>query len=165
MPPPDKLSAIHAVTADLLNKAAGLRAVNQPQERAIPHVLHDTLVYVRANLDRLEVVLGQAMDLKHATAMEARRQEQAEQDAWDDEADKARKQGRGEYEGAQERYAYWRLKTRDQRALARQAREEADVAADCEAKVRLMYRGLDSARQDLHARLRAVAFESALERT
>lgn len=166
MHPPDELSTINAITADLLNKAAGLRIVPQPYERSLPHVVHDTLVKVRANLDSLEGVLSQAMDLKVAAEIDARRQEQAAEDAWDDKADSARRQGlRDQYEGAQERYATWRLQTRKERAVARHAREVADIAAACEAQVRLAYRGLDATRLDLHQRLRALAFESTLERT
>lgn len=164
--PDEGLETVIAVTGQLLGTAGHLRAFTAPGIDAIPHKVHSALVDARARLDQLEGILGQAMDLKHAAGMEARRLEQAEQDAWDEKADNARKRGlRQDFEGAQERYATWRLQTRDERLAARHARAVADLCDICEAKVRLAHRGLDNARQDLHARLRALAFESTLERT
>lgn len=164
--PDEGLETAINVTGQLLGTAAHLRAFAAPGIDAIPHRVHSALVDARARLDQLESVLGQAMDLKHASGMEALRLEQIEQDAWDERAEHYRKRGlRQDFEGAQERYATFRLQTRDERTAARHARAVADLCAICEAKVRLAYRGLDNARQDLHARLRALAFESTLERT
>lgn len=162
----DGLAGILGVTGDILGQATALRTFASPPADAGPHPVHEALVGARSRLDQLEVLLGRAMDLKHASVMEAVRLEQAAEDAWDVLADNARRQGlRDQYEGAQERYATWRLRTREERAAARYARQVADVCSVCEAKVRLLYRGLDNARQDLHVRLRALAFETVLDRS
>lgn len=161
----EPLAPILALCGDLLVRATGFRNFASPPVEASPHVVHRALVDARSRLDQLEPVLGQAMDLKQATVMRAVELEQAADDAWDEVADKARKQGlRDQFEGAQERYATWRLKTREPRLEARHARQEADVATACEAKVRMFYRGLDNARQDLHKRISALAFENSLDR-
>lgn len=170
MPQPDELSpelvGMLTVTGGIIAHATALRAFTNPPSGSAPDAVHLALVDARARLDQLEELLGQAMDARHASAMEATRLEQAAQDAWDEVADSSRKQGlRAEFEGAQERYATWRLKTRPQHLAARNARAMADIAAACEAKVRMLYRGLDGTRQDLHKRLSALAFENNLERS
>lgn len=164
--PGDELTPILSICAGLLTTAIAARNFTAPGIDGTPHTVHSALIDARARLDQLEQILSQAMDLKQASAMEATALEQAAQDAWDKVADDARKRGlRDQYEGAQEKYATWRLKTREQHLAARHARAVADIAATCEAKVRMYYRGLDGARMDLHKRLSALAFESSLERT
>lgn len=161
----DRVELTLEVTGDLLTQAAQLRAFSMPSAEAGLPVIHQALVALRTHLDQLESVWGHAIDLKDSAAMAARQAEQVAQDAWDDEADRARRRGRAEYEGAQERYAYFRLKTREQWAVHRTAQEIADLTATCEKKIHAMYRGLDGARIDLHRRIGAASWESSLERT
>lgn len=163
--PGDELTPILSICASLLTSAIALRNFRAPGIDGTPHQVHSALIDARARLDQLETVLAQAMDLKQESVMEAVQREQIAQDAWDETADKARKLGyRDQYEGAQEKYATWRLQTREQWKAARYARQVADVATACEAKVRMYHRGLDNSRQDLHKRLSALAFEHSLDR-
>lgn len=160
-----RLEVAREVSRELQNAAALLRAVQLPDENAPLPAVHRALVTVRGRLDQLETVLGQAMALKSAAEANAAKLEQVEADAWDDQADAARKKGISQYEGAQERYAYWRVRTRAQRAEARLAREVAAIAAQTEKRIALAHRGLDGTRLDLHRRLNAVAvMESGIER-
>lgn len=162
--PDQRLEVARDVSRQLLTKAAELRNLQFPDEDASLPVVHRALVLARVRLDQLEMVVAQAMALKAAAETNAAKLEQEEQDAWDDQAFAARNR-RTEFEGAAERYAIWRIKTRDQRAAARLAREVADIAASTERRVTLMHRGLDGARLDLHRRLNAVAvMESGIER-
>lgn len=149
----------------LLTEAMQMRGFEFPDSQAGPHDVHDALVTARGQLDRLEAILLAAMSLRDNAVLHARRLEQAADDAWDDEADRGRRAGQShDFEGAQERYATWRLKTREQRAAARAAREAADDAVAVEKRVQVMYRGLDGVRLDLHRRLGAFPVERSIER-
>lgn len=160
----DPLAAIRAQCNTWLAEAFRLRQVPNPSDTAPPAAVHRALVQARAHLDTLETYLSTALAFKAVTATNARRQEEAAEDAWDAKAGETRRQMRREFEGAQERYAYWRLDTREQRKAARQARAAADIAADAAERIRLAYRGLDGLRSDLGYRLRYLQWESALER-
>lgn len=163
--PDQRLEQARSQAQFLLDAAAEVRGVQLPGATATGHAVHGKLVEARGYLDRLEVVWISAMTWRDNTAIGARKLEQAAADAWDDLADQARRTGsRGEYEGAQERYATWRLKTRSQIQAARTAREIADIFAAAEKVIAAMYRGLDGTRMDLHRRLSAIAFEDSLSR-
>lgn len=148
----------------LLSEALELRGFEVPEGHAGPHEVHQALVQVRARLDRLEAIMLAAMGLRDTAQVQARKLEQKADDAWDDEAERARRTGdRYDFEGAQERMAAWRVKVRPQRAAARTAREAADKLAAAEKRISVMYRGLDNTRLDLHRRLAAFNVERALE--
>lgn len=167
LPWDQRLGMSRQVSGALLEQASGLRGFPLPDESAALPAVHRALVEVRARLDQLETVHGQALTLKAAAEAAALGEERAEQDAWDDEAERYQKRGlRQDYEGAQERYAVFRIRTRDVRARARAARDIADLAAFTERRISAMHRGLDGARLDLHRRLNVVAvIESSMERT
>lgn len=160
----DPIAAIREQCNSWLASAFQLRQVRNPPDTAAPAAVHQALVQARAQLDTLETVLSTALAFKAVTATNARQQEDIAEDAWDDKAGEGRRQMRREFEGAQERYAWWRLDTRDQRRAARQARAAADVAADTAERIRIAYRGLDGLRADLNARLKYLQWESMMER-
>jgi hypothetical protein len=161
--PAEQLETVRDQCQGLLSEAAEMRAFEPPVRGAGADELADRLQRARAQLDRMESLLVMAMTLRDALVVEARRLEQAADDAWDDEARKNRGRA-GEYEGAQERYAVWRFKCRTLREAARTIREAADWAASAERRIDRMYRGLDSSRLDLHKRIGAMAYETHLER-
>lgn len=141
-----------------------MRKFPPPVESATPPQLHTALVRIRGQLDRLEVIWITAIMDRDRVQAQARHLEQVADDAWDDQATKRPSPAsRREFEGAQERYAVWRLKVRSQREAARVARDCADVLASAERSIQAMYRGLDSSRLDLHRRLSALAFISSME--
>lgn len=158
-----QLEIIREQCQDLLARAVEARAYTPPGREAGPYDLRGGLVTARGQLDRLEFLLIQAITLRDALVVRAAKLEQAADDAWDDEARKHR--GRTpEFEGAQERYAAWRIKVRKQREEARLAREGADWAVSTERRIDRMYRGLDGSRQDIHKRIAALAYENHLDR-
>jgi hypothetical protein len=119
---------------------------------------------VRPRLDKLEVLLDQAVMLKNGALSNARERENAYQDAWDKKADTARR-GTREYEGAQERYAWYRLECKALLDESRLAQRILEMTRDAEERVRLAYQGLDKLRQDMNGALRELQWEGAYERT
>lgn len=136
-----------------------------PSAQASPWNVAEALVTVRSRLDGVEAYLGNAMALRAATAAQAKHLEQAADDAWDGQADEERRsrRPRPEWQGAKERYAYWNLAIRPQRALAREARELADYVRDAYDRIKLAYDGLDGTRRDLNARLTHLRWETNQE--
>lgn len=165
VPAAQRLGAARSQAQGLLDEAAEMRAIILPGEAAHHHDVHRSIVQARGQLDRLEGIWGRAMAYRDNAQLEARSLERAADDAWDDLANKARSTGsRYEYEGAQERYATWRVKVRPDREAARTARDVADIFTSAERLIAAMYKGLDGSRLDLHRRLSALAFESSLDR-
>lgn len=150
--------AMWAETASSLRRGAPWPGLN-----ATPSDVLSALVEARSRLDRLEVVLGNAMSLRTATASQARAMEEAADDAWDDQANNGRRGLRREYEGPRERYAYWEVAIRPLRLQAREARARADLAKDVYDRVKLAYDGLNELRRDLLGRLTHLRWESHME--
>jgi hypothetical protein len=164
-PPLDPAVVLAEECRGWLQATMELRArVPNPPPTAPHTVVHDALTTARAVQDRIETLLSLAIGFKNACEAKARMLENAADDAWDDQAKQEKRYGRREYEGAQERYAYWRLACRTQRKDARDARELADIASDVERRVRLHYYGLDGARDDLGRRLAVLRMENSMER-
>lgn len=151
--------------AEWLTEAGQLRAVELPAGDAVPDRFYETMLVIRANLDRMEGLLEQAMMLKSGTAAAARDKEHEADDAWDTACQaRSRSGAHREFEGAKERYADINLDTLAQRRAARAARRLADQAADTCERLRLMHRGLDSARQDVQSALRHHSWLTTLDR-
>lgn len=166
MSTPDSAGTIKEQGQAWLNEALELRAVAVPPPTAHHTVVHERLVEARGNLDRLETLLSLAIMTKTANVARARMLAEAADDAWDSHAEAAqRSRRRADFEGAQERYALWRLATAPERKEARNAQLLADFTADVERRIRLAYYGLDGARQDLLARLtKYLPWENSMER-
>lgn len=134
-----------------------------PSAEASPHAVNAALVTVRTRLDQVEAILSAALTLKHGTAEQAKKLEQAADDAWDRQAQAERNRPRPEFQGSKERYAYWNLAVRGERTRAREARELADYARGVYDLIRLAYDGLNETRRDLAARLTHARWEIHME--
>jgi hypothetical protein len=149
-----------------LKEAGELRVFDVPDTNAAPSEVHEAIQVLRGNLDRLEGILADVTALKIANRAAQRAREEEAQDAWDKQADiESRAAVRREFEGAEERYARWRLSTLPQLQAVRQARVLAEFSAQTEARVAIMFRGLRDVREELLVRLKYLQWESAMERT
>lgn len=137
----------------------------RPGAQAPPSQVKDALVEVRARLDAVESILGLVMTTRDACIAQAAELEQAADDAWDDQVqlEAERRRPRPEYQGSKERYAWWNLAIRGQRARAREARALANLLRSTCDQVRLAYDGLNETRRDLAARLTHARWEQHLE--
>jgi hypothetical protein len=162
---PDPAAAVRAQCDQWAQAAMQLRFAPDrwPSAHASPTDVKNALVDVRGLLDQLEGLLANIVSFKGATAAQARDLEQQADDAWDEQAEAERRRPRPEYQGSKERYAYWNLAIREQRARARQAREMADYARTTYDVVRLVYDGLNETRRDLASRLTHFRWESHIE--
>jgi hypothetical protein len=134
-----------------------------PGPLASPAHVKDGLVLVRARLDQMETMLGNVIALKAASAEAATRAEQRAEDAWDVQAEAEQRRPRPEYQGSRERYAFWNLATRDERAAAREARALANYVRGAYDVIKLHYEGLNETRRDLVSRLSHFRWESSME--
>lgn len=126
-----------------------------------------SLLNCRARLDRLEEILTVATRARgraHRAAQEARR---VADEAWDLVSSAARTgpSRRSEYTGAKEHYADNNLATLNEQRSARIAERLADYATECHNVIKTVYHGLDNYRADHLVIIRALSFESHLERT
>jgi hypothetical protein len=135
----------------------------RPNAQASPSDVKDALVEVRARLDSIEVILSQVISFKAGTAAQAESLERVADDAWDDQALAEQRRPRPEYQGSKERYAYWNIAIRVQRARARDARDLANLARSTYDQIKLHYDGLNETRRDLAARLTHARWEIHLE--
>jgi len=138
-----------------------------PHPQATPSEVLAGLQDIRRRIDRVEELLSQVMRAR-ARAQRAATLAQAEaDDAWDEAIRRVRSaplQAGGEYSSARERHAEANLAILDRRHAARRAAELAHQCDEATDVIRLAHRGLDGVRQDCLAILRALAFESHLER-
>lgn len=155
---------VDRTSAWLLAEAIDLRKHSIDMESlrtATPQHIRIALLDVRARLDRIEEILSNFIRLRGATVRQAVAARHAAGDAWDAHAVAAR---RGDYEGAKERYAQWSVATLDEQRSARQAEKQQSVLDEAVEIVRLVYKGLDATRYDLHVLLRSISIELPGER-
>ncbi len=152
---------------DAVTEAIKLRADAGLAGTLDPVELSATLRDVRGRQDRIEELLRNTMRLR----ARIQRAAQLKQHALDDATDTALHERRGaavtpggEFSSARERTAEANLVTIDLRFAARDAQQLAHRCDEAVEVLRLTHRGLDGVRQDVHALLRATAFESHLER-
>lgn len=150
-----------------VTEAIGLRAGADLAGTLDPADLAAALRDVRGRQDRVEELLRTTLRLR----ARAQRGAQLAQHALDDAFDQAIHTNRaasvtpgGEYSSARERTAEANLATIDLRGTARGTHTLAHRCDETVDVLRLTHRGLDGVRQDIHALLRAAAFESHLER-
>jgi hypothetical protein len=145
-------------------EAAELRAFTRPGVAATPSEVHAALVEVRGRLDRLEAICVSVAILKSGATSWARALADAAQDAWDQlAAQESRSAVRQDYEGAQERYARWRVATLVQLQAARQAQVLADQVAQADLHVSKAYYGLRDIRGELMESMRHLQGLSSLD--
>lgn len=129
-----------------------------------PAELHQSLLHVRSNLDRLERILADLMRMRARVANLEADHQAAFDDAWNKAVGSA-SLGRGFDDPApRERYAAYSDKTTtEQFELRRTQRAVRDIQVVLEI-VRTYHRGLDSLRRDIGTRMSILTFESSLER-
>lgn len=150
-----------------VTEAVKLRADTDLGGTLDPADLAHTLRDIRGRQDRVEELLRQVTRIRGRAVLAA----QLAQHKLDDGVDQALHTNRtasvsrlGEYSSAHERDAEANLATIDLRFAARAAHQLARRCDETVDVLRLTHRGLDGIRQDIHALLRASAFESHLER-
>ena len=162
------LSAAVTVVASHVAEARMLREVGPlPGVTAAPVDMVTYLQDVRARQDRVEQLLSQAIQVRSAARRAAAALAAVADDAWDEAIKRTRArpvQPGGEYTSARERHADANLTIIDQRHAARAAADTADRCDELTELIRMIHRGLDTTRTDLHALLRTLTFESHLER-
>ena len=133
-----------------------------PGVHAAPSELVEYLLDVRRRQDRVEELLGRSMRHKVATQRTLDEAKTAAEEEWDRVA--VANKNANDYTSAKERAAEANLATLDLRRQVRKAEDALAVANELVEQLRLAHRGLDSTRQDIHTILRALSFESSLER-
>lgn len=127
----------------------------------------DSLLRVRKRLDRVDGLLFRAARVKTAAQAALASAQAQVDDAWDTSAVRVRnspQRSREDFTGPRERYAESNLAVLDLRREARAAEATAAAAKDAYDGINKVLWGLDALRQDHLAVLRAMQFESSLER-
>jgi len=170
-----RAEAIDALVRPWLKEVAELRQLMAPDENGELHPfglpepgdgpakVYQALLKARGSLDRVEVLLAQAMALRSGAEARARELTENADDELDARVDARARRAR-EFESARERFAAASLDVLEKRREARSAQKLADMAASAEARIRLAYRGLESLRSDLQTALRHVSWENSLDR-
>lgn len=155
-----------------LTEALELRVVTDlPDPGSDPKHVLESLVHTRGRLDRVEELLQRALRLRHRVQRSVAVVRAVHDDARDAVLTNARKQRGGpvtrdndQYTSAQERAAEANLATVEHRRSLRQAEEVASHCDEAVEILRLTHRGLEGIRVDHLTVLRAVQFESTLDR-
>lgn len=130
-------------------------------------LLTGLLLDVRQRLDRVEELLARALRIRGHARRQADHVSAVAEDALDGAIVRARTAPaiRGdEYSSAKERLAHANLQVLDERRAARAAAELAHHCDEAVDLLRLTQRGLESTRHDHLALLRALQFESTMDR-
>lgn len=159
----DPASVIRETGKQWLTEVTELRRVKVPDASASLSDVHETLVEVRGNLDRVEEIYAQAMALRSATRARAGELADSAEEKLDravsDRAARAR-----DFEGTRERLAQASIDALEERRAARSAQRLDATAESFEKRIRLHYYGLVGLREELTYRLRHVSWESSLDR-
>jgi len=124
--------------------------------------IHSLLLAARGNLDRIEEILVSLVRMNGKAKQAVADHQNALGDAWDQQAGGRNVSFSFSDPAPRERYAQYNQRTIHETVEARQAeRVHRQMETSLEA-VRIMYRGLDSARRDLETRIRLISLESAL---
>lgn len=132
-----------------------------------PKTIIDSLLDCRMRLDRLEEILAVATRAKGRAWRGHHEAARLAREAWDTTSAASRRgpSRRSEYTGAKEHYADNNLATLDEQRTAYQAERLSDYATECHTVIKTVYHGLDNYRADHLVIIRALSFESHLERT
>ncbi len=139
-----------------------------PIHDATPGELTDSLAEIRCRLDRVEELLSRVIRIRARLQRCLHAAQATLDDAWDEAVTVQRsapvRRGGDEYTTARERHAEANLATLDLRTATRHAAELAHHADEAVEVIRLAHRGLGDLRHEVLVLLRAVQFESHLER-
>ena len=171
-PPPEQqpdqgpVAFVQATGAQILAQASEMRAFVLPHQEEAPDAWREALHRIRGQLDRLEALRAQALTLRSTIRSGRIQHTQAAEEAWSSAAAADQRRGQiREFEGAKERAARFDLAAIGERRRMRQWEIAAEMADTVAEQVRGMHAGLRDARTDIIEYLRALAWESHLDRT
>lgn len=155
-----------------LGEALDLRySVSAVPQGADQPALFKALQDYRARLDRIEYLMVQAVILKGRALVAVRAVQEEAQEKWDENLVKANSKRAASLVASQdfvapkEKYAAANLATLENRRSVRLAEEELSWAETVSDALTKMYRGLDSSRQDLLTRIKAIPMVNSMEYT
>jgi hypothetical protein len=157
---------------DYIKEAVDLRySATRPGVGADQSELLVALQDYRQRLDRIEELMVRAFLKKGAAYRNSKNLQDVAQDKWDESltqttaAKKSSLLQSQEFIAPKEKYAAANLATFDQRRALRQAEDDLSWAETASDVLLKMYRGLDSGRQDLLARIKAIPMVTSMEYT
>jgi hypothetical protein len=155
-----------------LKEAAELRYGAKPVPiGADQSVLLAALQDYRARLDRIEYLMVQAVLIKGKAYRATKVLQDDAQDKWDESLTRNNAKKTASLVGAQEfiapkeKYASANLATFEERRAVRISEDDLSWAETSVDAITKMYRGLDSARQDLLTRIKAIPMVNSMEYT
>lgn len=155
-----------------LREAGDLRySLKIPNDSADLTVLLKSLQEHRAKLDRIEHILTSCVIHKALAVLSAREANDKLADKWDENISEQKKKksaslvASNQFEAPKEKYATANLATFEERRLVRKAEEDLTWVESTLDAVQKMYRGLDSSRQDILTRIKAIPVVNNLEYT
>lgn len=157
---------------EFLKEATDLRySIKLPGDTVELSKLLASLQDHRARLDRLEHILTTCVIRKAQAVLAVKAANDDLSDKWDENISDQKKQKSvslvvgNQFEAPKEKYATANLATFEQRRLVRTAEEELVWIETTIDALQKMYRGLDSSRQDILTRIKAIPVVNNLEYT
>lgn len=151
--------------ASLVSEAFQLRSsCSLPAVDAGPQEVHESLLKVRAALDRVDEIYRQAILTRGRARRERTDADQELEVQWAQVSHRNRAKGIPEWSSARERHSDVDLEVLEFRRKATAARHSLDRAQDAFDLVKLEHDALDAFRRDHHSILAALRTENALER-
>jgi hypothetical protein len=155
-----------------LKEAADLRySVKIPNDSATSAELLEALQDHRTRLDRIEHILTSCVIRKASATLAVRSANDNLNDKWDENISNQKKQKSvslvtaNQFEAPKEKYATANLATFEHRRVVRAAEEDLAWIETAVDALQKMYRGLDSSRQDILTRIKAIPVVNNLEYT
>jgi hypothetical protein len=148
----------------LLDGAANIRknfSASVNREISDPAELHEALVRARTATDQLELALIHGMNLLRAAEIELDTKRAMVEDA---EINALSGVKGTQFSSAKEKSVEFNLRTLEERRAEREALNNYKQAKHVVDVLRLLHKGVDSARYDLKARLDAVTLTRSIER-
>ena len=158
--------AVYKVDVTLIEGCTNLRL--QLMEKANstgddPQSIHELLISCRHTTDQFEIALVKALTLRGQAECELALAKAEVEEAEVSAANEVRKDA-GMYASAKEKNVEFSLRTLTQRREERKAIEHYQQACYVVETIRLLHKGVDTTRQDVSTRLRAITLTTSLER-
>lgn len=168
---PSKKS-IPQLMSEYISEAAQLRyEAPKPGDEADQSVLLKALQDYRSRLDRIEYLMVRALLRKREAFNNLKSLQEEQSDKWDESlVNRTSKRTANlvsaqEFVAPREKYAEANIATIEERQATRKAEEIYQWTETASDVLQKMYRGMDSARQDLLARIKAVPVVNSMEYT
>lgn len=164
--------SIPQLMSEYLKEAVELR-YNAPIAKADDDtsIMLAVLQDYRARLDRIEYLMVRAIIRKGDASRTFKAAQNDASDKWDESLSQIKEKktvslvAAQEFTAPREKYATANMASIEERQAARKAEEVLSWTEETVDALQKMYRGLDSARQDLLARIKAVPMVNAMEYT